>query len=149
MCGRFEQSRTRRYYAAALGADTTVDREWQGDHVGRYNVYPGACPWMIMLHKGELEFIGMTWGYQTPDEAAGKAKPWINARVEKALTGRYFRHMFREGRVIIPAGGWFEWSVENGKKLPWYITRKQDGPIFLGNYQLQNLRAANGKDRIR
>ncbi|WP_375136103.1 SOS response-associated peptidase family protein [Nitrosospira sp. Nsp2] len=32
-----------------------------------------------------------------------------HARVEKALTGRYFRHMFREGRVIIRAGGWYEW----------------------------------------
>jgi putative SOS response-associated peptidase YedK len=47
----------------------------------------------------------MTWGYRTPKEAAEKRKRWINARIEKAPTGSYFRHMFREGRVIVPAGG--------------------------------------------
>jgi putative SOS response-associated peptidase YedK len=39
--------------------------------------------------------------------------------------------MFRERRVIIPAGGWYEWSLENGKKQPWYITRKANEPIFM------------------
>ncbi len=31
-----------------------------------------------------------------------KEKTVINARVEKVLTGRYFGHLFREGRGIIP-----------------------------------------------
>ena len=139
MCGRFEQSHTRRYYAAALGADTSNDRDWLGDHVGRYNVYPGLAPWMIMLHEGKPVFIGMTWGYRTPKEVAEKRKPWINARIEKSMTRQYFRHMFREGRVIVPGGGWLEWSVENGKKQPWYITRKTGEPIFMAgitNYRL-------------
>ena len=55
------------------------------------------------------------------------------------MTGQYFRHMFREGRVIVPGGGWLEWSVENGKKQPWYITRKTGEPIFMAgitNYKL-------------
>ena len=139
MCGRFEQSGTRRYYARALGADTSVDRDWLGDHEGRYNVYPILYPWMILLHKGKLEFIGKRWGYRTLEEAAANRKPWINARIEKALTGRYFRHMFREGRVIIPAGGWYEWLPENGRKQPWYISRKDREPIFMAgitNYKL-------------
>ncbi|WP_107694421.1 SOS response-associated peptidase family protein [Nitrosospira sp. Nsp2] len=37
----------------------------------------------------------------------------------------------REGRVIVPAGGWYEWSLENGKKQPWYITWKVNEPIFM------------------
>ena len=44
MCGRFEQSGTRRCYAAALGADTSVDKDWLGDHEGRYNIFPTLCP---------------------------------------------------------------------------------------------------------
>src|SRR3954452_17395993 len=91
MCGRFEQSHTSRYYATALGADTSIDRDWLGDCVGRYNVYPSLCPWMILLYNGKLVFAGMTWGYRTPKETEGNKKPWINARIEKALTGRYFR----------------------------------------------------------
>jgi putative SOS response-associated peptidase YedK len=139
MCGRFEQSETRKYYAAALGVDTSDHLEWQGgDHIPIYNIAPGRCPWMITLRGGKPEFIGMTWGYRTPEEAAAKRKPWINARIEKAMTGRYFRHMFREGRVIVPAGGWFEWTVGNGKKQPWYITRRTGEAVFmagLSNYK--------------
>ena len=131
MCGRFEQSGTRRYYAAALGVDTSNSMDWLGDHEGRYNVYPTLYPWMILLHKGKLEFAGQRWGYRTPEEATANRRPWINARIEKALTGRYFRHMFREGRVIIPAGGWYEWLPECGRKQPWYITRKDREPIFM------------------
>jgi hypothetical protein len=32
---------------------------------------------------------------------------------------------------MIPAGGRYEWTVENGKKQPWYITRKVNEPIFM------------------
>ena len=39
--------------------------------------------------------------------------------------------MFRKGRVIIAAGGLFEWTIENGKKQPWYIKRKDEEPIFM------------------
>ena len=131
MCGRFEQSQTKRYYASALGADTSDGLKWMGDRIPSYITGPGLCPWVMMLHKGELEFVGMRWGYRTPKEVAEKKKPWICARVEKSLTGRYFRHMFREGRVIIPCGGWYEWTVENGKKQPWYITRKVNEPLFM------------------
>jgi putative SOS response-associated peptidase YedK len=72
----------------------------------------------------EDQFGSRHLGLRTPEETAAKKKPWINAGVEKALTGRYFRHMFREGRVIIPGGGWCEWTVEGGKKQPWYITAR-------------------------
>jgi putative SOS response-associated peptidase YedK len=138
MCGRFEQSETPRYYADALSVHISKQLKPLSDNTTVYNVAPGQRPWMIMLHGGEFVFAGMNWGYRTPDEAAAKRKPWINARVERALTGRYFRHMFREGRVIIPAGGWYEWTLENGKKQPWYITRRMNQPIFmasLSNYK--------------
>ena len=131
MCGRFEQSGTRLYYAHALGADTTGSKWAGGDSIPQYNLSPGRPPLVFHMLSGKIDADSLTWGYRTPGEAALKKKPWINARVEKALSGRYFRHMFREGRVIIPAGGWYEWSLEDGKKQPWYITRKVDAPIFM------------------
>lgn len=74
MCGRFEQSETRRYYANALGVDTS-EHSWEyGDHIAHYNIALGLCPWMITLNNGEIELIGMTWGYRTPQEAADKRK---------------------------------------------------------------------------
>jgi len=105
MCGRFEQSETPGYYARALGADTH-GLEWQGgDSIPKYNVSPGSSPLMLHALGGALRPDYVTWGYRTPKEAEEKKRPWINARVEKALTGRYFQHMFQEGRVIIPGAG--------------------------------------------
>src|SRR5690606_36440972 len=131
MCGRFEQGGTRRDYARALGMDA-LGPEWRGgDVIPQYNVSPGTWPLMLHRLRGTLHSDYAIWGYRTPKEAQEKKRPWINARVEKALSGSYFRHMFREGRVIIPGGGWYEWTVESGKKQPWYITRKDEEPIFM------------------
>ena len=131
MCGRFEQLETPGYYARVLGGDTH-GLEWQGgDNIPKYNVSPGSSPLMLHTLGPALHPDYVTWGYRTPKEAQEKKRPWINARVEKALTGSYFRHMFRQGRVIIPGGGWFEWTLEGGKKQPWYISRRDKKPIFM------------------
>jgi putative SOS response-associated peptidase YedK len=131
MCGRISQSETRQYYARLLCPDI-LEREWTGgDTIPQYNLSPGRPALLLHMLDGKLQSDYLTWGYRTPNEAAAKRKPWINARVEKALTGRYFRHMFREGRAVIPGGGWFEWTVEGGKKQPWYISRKTNEPVFM------------------
>ena len=69
----------------------------------QYNLSPGRPALLLHMLNGKLQSDYLIWGYRTPNEAAAKRKSWINARVEKALTGRYFRHMFREGRVIVLA----------------------------------------------
>ena len=131
MCGRIEQSETRSHYARALNKKIWEPDWLGGDNIPQYNLSPGRPALILHMLHGKLESDCLTWGYRTPAEATAKRKPWINARVEKALTGRYFRHMFREGRVVVPGGGWFEWTVENGKKQPWYISRKDAQPIFM------------------
>ncbi len=128
MCGRFEQSETRLHYARALLPDAPEYKWGGGDTLPQYNISPGRPVLALQMLKGQFDSDRLTWGYRTPQE---NRKPWINARIEKALSGRYFRHMFREGRVIIPGGGWFEWTVEDGKKQPWYITRRNGQPIFM------------------
>ena len=61
MCGRFEQSGTRRYYAHVVGADTGATRGTEGDLLTSYNVAPGLCPWIVMLNHSEPLSIGMTY----------------------------------------------------------------------------------------
>lgn len=130
MCGRFEQSE-RKYYARALGVDSRAPEWVGGDTIPQYNVRPGTAPLILHTLNRNVHSERVTWGYHKPKDAEVKRRPWINARIEKALTGRYFRHMFREGTVIIPGGGWYEWALENGKKQPWYIMRKDRAPIFM------------------
>jgi putative SOS response-associated peptidase YedK len=116
MCGCIEQSETRGHYARALNPKIW-EPDWLGGDPGpEYNLSPGRPRLLLHMLTGKLQSDYLPWGYRTPNEAAAKRKLWITVWVEKALTGRYFRHMFREGRVVVPCGGWFEWAVENGKK---------------------------------
>jgi putative SOS response-associated peptidase YedK len=131
MCGRITQYRMPNDYAQALEispslSDTAVSR------APSYNTPPGSTPWFIhSFEKDEPVFDTLHWGYR-PNWAAEKGIPMaINARIEKAATGRYFRHMWRHGRGLVPADGWYEWTGEAGHKQPWYIRLKSGAPIFL------------------
>jgi putative SOS response-associated peptidase YedK len=84
-----------------------------------------------LYEGGRAGFDTLHWGYR-PQWAVDKGIPMaINARIEKASTGNYFRHMWRQGRVIVPADGWYEWTGEKGHKQPWYIRLKTDRPMFM------------------
>ncbi|TCS35642.1 putative SOS response-associated peptidase YedK [Paucimonas lemoignei] len=132
MCGRITQHRLRAEYAAAIGWPED-HRKWLGNTNPAYNVAPGTSPW-VMHHLNEDqadEIDQIHWGYR-PAWAAEKGIPMaINARIEKAATGRYFRHMWKSGRVIVPADGWYEWTGEKGHKQPWYIRLKADKPMLM------------------
>ena len=133
MCGRITQSRLKAEYRAAIGWPERAVLGSEDDVQALYNVSPGTAP-KLMHRLGEdaaesIDYVH--WGYR-PTWAIEKKIPMaINARIEKAMTGPYFRHMWKSGRAICPADGWYEWTEEDGKKQPWYIRLKVDAPCFL------------------
>jgi hypothetical protein len=71
-----------------------------------------AQPWLFSspYMEGTPDIRLSTMGLSHVGGSSQKEKAVdMCARVEKALTRRHFRHMLWEGRVIVPAGGWFEW----------------------------------------
>lgn len=54
----------------------------------------------------------------------------INARLDK-LNNRYWSRLLKNGRAVVPAEGWYEWTGEKGKKQPWHIHRKDRAPLFM------------------
>lgn len=136
MCGRIAQYRSKREYAAELGWKSDAFADAFGrkpdDRSPHYNVPPGTYPWLMHRLEDDREHIdSVHWGYR-PSWAAGKSIPMaINARIEKAATGRYFRHMWKSGRAVVPADGWYEWTGPTGMKQPWHIRLKSARPMFL------------------
>jgi putative SOS response-associated peptidase YedK len=130
MCGRIAQYRPKTEYAHELG--WTAPSAPNDSRTGRYNVPPGSSPWLMHRRGDEREHMDpVHWGYR-PSWAAEKGVSMaINARIEKAATGRYFRHMWKSGRAIVPADGWYEWTRPAGKKQPWHIRLKTERPMFL------------------
>jgi putative SOS response-associated peptidase YedK len=131
MCGRITQYRKAQEYMQALDFPESLSEE-AAEREPSYNTPPGSTPWLIHSFDPSTPVIDtMKWGYR-PNWAAEKGIPLaINARIEKAATGRYFRHMWLRGRVLVPADGWYEWTGKAGHKQPWYIRRKSDIPLFL------------------
>ena len=127
MCGRLDQNHTALDYIAAL--------RWAGRVLSRSvaapsdNATPGTCRPLMRIVDDQLILDDHVWGYRA-DWAEGKLPVTINARLEK-LTGRYWASLLHTGRAIVPADGWYEWTGEKGRKVPWHVHLKSAQPVFL------------------
>ena len=61
---------------------------------------------------------------------AKAARP-INARGESVHRLATFRESFRGKRCLLPASGYYEWKRDGKRKRPFYIRRKDGGPMAL------------------
>jgi len=60
----------------------------------------------------------------------------INARAETAAEKPSFRVSFQRRRCLIPADGFYEWKLENGRKYPFLFTLKDRTPfMFAGLWE--------------
>lgn len=132
MCGRITQHRGKIAYLKEIGWDVDAFGDLPGERIPNWNVPPGSHPWLMhRIGDGKACVDMVNWGYR-PAWAAEKGIPIaINARLEKAATGSFFRALWKSGRAIVPADGWYEWTGESRHKQPWYIRLKTDRPMFM------------------
>nr|WP_265580056.1 SOS response-associated peptidase family protein [Kosakonia pseudosacchari] len=77
---------------------------------------------------GNFALDPVLWGYSP--QWWTKA-PMINARSETAATGKMFSKLWRSGRAIVPADGWYEWKKTGSRKQPYFIYRSDGSPLFM------------------
>lgn len=132
MCGRIPQHRTKATYVKEIGWPDTVLNDGVEERPPNWNISPGTNPWL--MHRfvdNRAQINSVNWGYR-PAWATEKNIPIaIDARIEKLLTGGYFRVVFKSGRAIIPADGWYEWTGVADNKQPWYIHLQSESPMFM------------------
>jgi len=126
MCGRFDQNQTARHYANLLG---WVDAVYDSASAPTTNAAPGTYRPVLHVQDGERRVDDVFWSYRAK-WAEGKVPICINARLEK-LDNRYWARLLKNGRGIVPAEGWYEWTGEKGHKQPWHIHRKDGAPLFM------------------
>jgi putative SOS response-associated peptidase YedK len=142
MCGRFAQYRIAYEYLDKIGVQLPLPLRGgvNPEPIGRYNVPPRSNVQLIHQDDDGLRMEPVPWGY-APFWAQGKRPPAINARVETAATSKFFRDIWKTGRAIVPADGWFEWKKDEHDpkiKQPYYITRRDAEPMFfaaIGQFQ--------------
>jgi putative SOS response-associated peptidase YedK len=97
-----------------------------------WNITPGDPVTTLLREHGENCLTVARWGL-IPHWAKElpKIRP-VNARADNLDTKPFFRHMLNRHHCIVPASGFYEWKhLDNQKKEPWYIHRKDNRPMGL------------------
>lgn len=98
----------------------------------RYNIAPTQPIPVIIIENGARHFRLMRWGLLPAwVKDPRKFTLLINARAETVREKPAFKNAIRRRRCLIPADGYYEWQVSGQRKLPYFIHRRDGGPIGL------------------
>lgn len=146
MCGRFAQYRTAIEYLEALRADVSdFQTGLETRPIGRYNVAPGTRVLLLNRQDDGLHLDPVMWGYLPFWARQANRPPMINARVETAATSKMFRGIWKSGRALVIADGWYEWKKDPKWKQPYFIRLKSREPMFFA--AIGQFRPANQEPR--
>lgn len=132
MCGRFSQVERMEKLLVELDFFRQVISYYDPEPLERYNIAPTARAKVLREATDGLHIDTLKWGW-APAWAAGKRPSPINARVETVASGRFFQQLWPNGRVLVPANGWYEWVADPAdpkNKQPYYIRLKTRAPMF-------------------
>ena len=131
MCGRYASTRSSTDLATLFDALDTTDESLVPD----YNLAPtDPAPIVrVSASAGARVVTVARWGLVPAwsADARGGAR-MINARAETVATSRAFASSFERRRCLVPADGWYEWAREDGRKQPYFMTRRDEEPLVFG-----------------
>ena len=133
MCGRYSIYQSMDHYLKELAPKQLVINGYDLWPIERYNVAPSTRVEVIRPREDGLSIDRVNWGW-SPFWAKGKRPDPINARVETIMSGKFFKQLWPNGRVLAPANGWYEWvkdPVDPKKKQPYFITLNEQIPMFI------------------
>lgn len=100
----------------------------KGGHKGGHEGEPG----------GEPGWAQARWGLVPPwSREAAPRYATFNARLEEVAGKPSYRGAWRGAQhALIPAGGYYEWRLEQGAKQPYFLHAAQGGPlVFAGLWE--------------
>jgi putative SOS response-associated peptidase YedK len=130
MCGRLVIDIAPEIITEIFGVSRRVNQSL----THRYNVAPTQdIPIVRQANDEDRELSFARWGLipsWAKDISIGNSL--INARSETVSEKPSFRAAFKHRRCIIPAGGFYEWQRQEGKrKQPWLFRMAGGGPMSL------------------
>ena len=127
MCGR----KTLTMSKNAIIEELMVD-EWQvEDYTPSYNIAPTQNSLVLVQERGYNIVRSMRWGLipaWSKNELYGSKM--INARIETVTTKPSFKNLIPKNRCIVLSDGYYEWKQSDGRKVPFFIQRKDGGLMF-------------------
>ena len=129
MCGRFTRDFT---WQEVREVSRMLDLELPAEDPGpAYNIAPTDPHPVIIASEGGGRVREMRWGLLPSwSKDTRLAFSTINARLESVAEKPAFRDAWKQRRAVIPATGYYEWPVFDGRKRPHYI-HLDDSPVML------------------
>ncbi len=113
MCGRYVVTKT----VTDLLPDLLGDF---GPLPDDYNVAPTDEVPIVRARLGERQLVPASWGFRASWMGDKQKRP-INARIETVASSGMWRKAFAQSRCIVPALGYYEWTVTPTGKQPHFI----------------------------
>jgi len=128
VCGRYRLTVTPEELAERFGV--TLDEVSVEGIAVRYNIAPSQLVPIVAAPEGQRRLLIAHWGFRPSWSTRPTLAP-INARAETVATSRMFRQALRRARCLVPATGFYEWTVVPGRrrKQPYHLGLK-DGGLF-------------------
>ena len=125
MCGRFSIAVRIGIFTRRFGIEEPFDCV-----LPRYNIAPSENVPIVVREGAVNRVTTMRWGLLPIRASEGRHGPEpINARAEGLTKNRMFHDLLVNRRCLVPATGFYEWRDEGQRKVPFYISRK-DNSLF-------------------
>ncbi|KDB08975.1 protein of unknown function DUF159 [Burkholderia sp. lig30] len=126
MCIRFVRARPGPDYVSPLMSGPCDSRP--ADEIRpSWNIAPGTVQ-PVIYPAGVTRCV--RWGYRGRRSAGKRLRTIMDAAVGGAA-GSMWAPCWREGRVIVPCDGWFEWLPQADGSQPYFIRRLDAEPLFM------------------
>jgi len=100
----------------------------------------------IVFKKNELKIEAAKWGYIFNDSKTNQEKNAINSRLETLANKILFKESYYKRKCIIPVNGYYEWSIKDNIKIPFFIHLPPAEPIYLaGIWKYNDYKINNNK----
>lgn len=124
MCGRFVIT------SPPAAIRQVIGYAEQPNFPPRFNIAPTQPVPVVILDRGARHFRLMRWGLVPAwVKDPRKFTLLINARSETVQDKPAFKNAIRRRRCLIPADGYYEWHVSEGRKRPYFIYRRDREPF--------------------
>jgi len=115
MCGRFVNLTKTNNIKKFFNIDSLITK-----NLLSYNVSPSQNSYII-FKKNAINIDEAKWGYSFFDKKNNQEKKIINSRLETIIDKILFKESYFKRKCIIPLNGYYEWSLSNNEKIPFFI----------------------------
>ena len=110
-----------------------------------YNIAPSQST-IIMTNSKFFKIEKANWGMKFFDKRQNQEKNIINSRLETIQNKILFKESFEKRKCVIPANGYYEWSINDNIKIPYFINIPDKETIyFAGIWKYLNFKKSSMK----